>query len=120
MVFLPLLVVLTIIVSVGIASLLSALTVTYRDLRFLIPFITQLGMWVSCVPLPVDKIIPAKYQWILVFNPLFGIFDAYRSALLGMPWRPAHLISSIVLSVLILILGLFYFRKTERRFADIA
>jgi lipopolysaccharide transport system permease protein len=120
MVFLPLLVVLTIIISVGIASLLSALTVTYRDLRFLIPFISQLGMWVSCVPLPVDKIIPVRWQWVLIFNPLFGIFDAYRSALLGMPWRPAHLVSAIFFAVMILVLGLFYFRRTERRFADIA
>jgi len=119
-IFLPALILLTIIVSVGIASLLSAATVTYRDLRFLIPFITQLGMWVSCVPLPVDKILPEKWQWILIFNPLFGIFDAYRSAILGLPWRPWHLTSAVFFSVVILILGLFYFRKTERRFADIA
>ena len=118
-VLLPLLMVLTIIISVGIASLLSALTVTYRDLRFLIPFITQLGMWVSCVPLPVDR-FPARWHWVLLANPLFGIFDAYRSAILGMQWRPWHLLSSVICSILILFLGLFYFRKTERRFADIA
>src|SRR5436189_149794 len=83
----------------------SAATVTYRDLRFLIPFITQLGMWVSCVPLPVDRIVPEKWQWILIFNPLFGIFDAYRSAILGLPWRPWHLTSAVFFSVVILILG---------------
>jgi len=119
-IFLPFLIVLTVTVSIGIASLLSALTVTYRDLRFLIPFITQLGMWLSFVPLPVEQIVPKKHQWILMLNPLFGIFDAYRSAIFGLPWRPWHLSSAIILSIITLLLGLFYFRKTERRFADIA
>jgi len=119
-VFVPFLVLLTVIVSAGISSLLSALTVTYRDLRFLIPFITQVGMWVSAVVFPIDRIVPARYQWVLLFNPLFGIFDAYRSAMFGLPWRPLHLGAAIIESILILLLGLFYFRKTERRFADIA
>src|SRR5205085_7836696 len=119
-VFLPLLVVLTILISVGIAAGLAALTVTYRDLRFLIPFVTQLGMWLSCVPFIADQRVPHRYQWILIFNPLFGIFDAYRSAIFGLPLRPWHLTSSIVMTIVLLLLGLFYFRKTERRFADIA
>jgi lipopolysaccharide transport system permease protein len=119
-VFLPFLILLTILMAMGLAFLLSALTVTYRDLRFLIPFITQIGMWVSAVVWPVHQIVPAEKQWILMFNPLFGLFDAYRSCIFGLPLRQGHLISAIVATLAILTLGLFYFRKTERRFADIA
>ncbi|HEX8521004.1 MAG TPA: ABC transporter permease [Tepidisphaeraceae bacterium] len=119
-VYVPALLLLTIFVSIGIASLLSALTVTYRDLRILIPFIAQIAMWVSFVPVNVDVAVNPKYQWILAFNPLFGVFDAYRSAMFGLPWRPLHLLSSVVGGTILLILGIFYFRKTERRFADIA
>ncbi len=119
-VFVVPLILLTIFVSIGIASLLSALTVTYRDLRILIPFIAQIAMWVSFVPMNVDEAIPKHYQWLLAFNPLFGVFDAYRSAMFGLPWRPWHLVSSVLLSIVLLLLGLFYFRKTERRFADLA
>lgn len=119
-VFLPLLIILTVVISLGFSTLLAALTVTYRDLRFLIPFIVQLAMWVSAVVFNVNRVVPEKYQWLLMFNPLFGIFDAYRSAIFGLPWRPWHLSIAVVESFLILIFGLYYFRRTERRFADIA
>ncbi len=119
-VFLPLLILMTIFISIGMAALLSALTVTYRDIRFLIPFITQIAMWVSCVPMPAQQLHLGGWEWILSFNPLFGIFGAYRSAIFGLPWRPLDLASSVVLSTVLFLLGLFYFRKTERRFADIA
>ena len=119
---LPLLIVLTVLMSLGLAFSLSALTVTYRDLRFLIPFITQIGMWLSAVVFPYKGIgALARNEWVLMFNPLFGIIDAFRSCLFeGWGWRPWHLLSSIIWTLAILAFGLFYFRKTERRFADIA
>ncbi|MEO6435308.1 MAG: ABC transporter permease [Tepidisphaeraceae bacterium] len=129
-VLLPLLVLLTVLLSMGCAFTLSAMTVTYRDLRFLIPFITQIGMWLSAVVYPYKSIFispetatsPAKnYEWLLLFNPFFGIIDAFRSCMFaGWGWRPWHLLSSIIWTIAILVFGLFYFRKTERRFADIA
>jgi lipopolysaccharide transport system permease protein len=125
-VLLPLLMLLTVLMSAGLAFTLSAATVTYRDLRFLIPFITQIGMWISAVVFPF-KSVPAlnEHQWVLHLNPLFGIIDAFRSCLFDKGadpwnWRPWHLASSILWTAAILTFGLFYFRKTERRFADIA
>jgi lipopolysaccharide transport system permease protein len=119
---LPLLILLMMLMSMGMAFTLSALTVTYRDLRFLIPFITQIGMWISAVIIPFKGIaMLERHPWILVINPLFGIVDSFRSALFdGWGWRPWHLLSSVVWTFAILAFGVFYFRKTERRFADIA
>ncbi len=121
-VLLPLLVLLTVMLALGMAFILSAMTVTYRDLRFLIPFITQIGMWISAVVFPYKGVgALAKHEWILLFNPFFGIVDSFRSALFpGWGWRPWHLLASVVWTFAILVFGLFYFRKTERRFADIA
>jgi lipopolysaccharide transport system permease protein len=121
-VLLPLLIVLTVLMSMGLAFTLSAATVTYRDLRFLIPFITQIGMWVSAVVIPFTGVeAMKKYEWVLLFNPFFGIIDAFRSVMFdGWGWRPWHLLASIFWTIAILVFGLFYFRKTERRFADIA
>jgi lipopolysaccharide transport system permease protein len=121
-VLLPFLILLTVLLSMGLAFTLSAMTVTYRDLRFLIPFITQIGMWVSAVVFPFTGVgAMEKHQWVLLFNPFFGIIDAFRSVLFeGWGWRPWHLLASVIWTIGILIFGLFYFRKTERRFADIA
>jgi lipopolysaccharide transport system permease protein len=110
---------LTTLATMGIAYALSAMTVTYRDFRFLLPFIVQSWMFISPVAYP----IPAKNSlvlWVLRFNPLYGIIGAYRSALLGQHWDlPALAIATVEVTGL-LFFGLFYFRKTERRFADIA
>ena len=135
---LPLLVLLTVLMALGLSFTLSAMTVTYRDLRFLIPFITQIGMWLSAVVYPYKTLfireaavengvtIPARdLTWLLHLNPFFGIIDSFRTCLFGAGadgwgWRPWHLLSSILWTIAILTFGLFYFRKTERRFADIA
>jgi lipopolysaccharide transport system permease protein len=120
-VLLPFLILLTMLLSLGMAFALSAMTVTYRDLRFLIPFITQIGMWMSAVVFPYKSVFKGKWEWLLLLNPFFGIVDSFRSAIFtGWGWKPWHLLSSVIWTVFILVFGLFYFRKTERRFADIA
>jgi lipopolysaccharide transport system permease protein len=120
-VLLPLLILLVVLLSLGMAFSLAAMTVTYRDLRFLIPFITQIGMWMSAVVFPYKPVFKGKWEWVLLFNPFFGIIDSFRSALFeGWGWRPWHLLASVLWTAAILAFGLFYFRKTERRFADIA
>ena len=92
------------VVILGIAFLLSALTVCYRDLRFLIPFISQIWMWLSAVAYPPN--IFKNHVWLLIFNPLFGIFDTYRALIFkGVGWHPWHLLSSIVSTFAILIFG---------------
>jgi lipopolysaccharide transport system permease protein len=126
-VFLPFLLLLSLTLALGAAFLLSALTIAYRDFRFLIPFMSQIWMWVSFVAFPVPQSIQhsAKWQALLFCNPMFGIISTYRKLLLNMPddvtgWRPIYLISSIVISAIVFGAGVFYFRRTERRFADIA
>lgn len=125
---LPLLLLLTIACALGAAYFFSALTVTYRDFRFLIPFIAQVWMFASFVafPLSIFGKIGAKAQIALALNPMYGIIIAWRKLLLnGAPddvtgWDPRFLITSIVTTMILLVIGLFYFRRTERRFADIA
>lgn len=121
---LPLLVGLTIMLSLGMAYLLSALTITYRDFRFLIPFLAQIWMWLSFVAFPVPEAFLShpKWRWVLTINPMYGIIAGYRKVLLNVDkgWSPTFLLASIAITSAIFLLGLFYFRRTERRFADIA
>lgn len=117
-VFLPLLVVMTILTGLGAGYVLSALTVSYRDFRFVIPFLMQAWMYLSPVVYPVT-LVPEKYRWLLALNPMAGVIDAYRSAILGTPWKPLPLLVSAAVAMGTFIFGLYYFRKVERRFADI-
>jgi lipopolysaccharide transport system permease protein len=132
-VYLPLLMLLMFVMGMGLAFLLSAATVMYRDLRFLIPFLTQIGIWLTAVAYPstifdrskdyfTNQPIPGgtNYEPWLALNPLAGIVSGFRSAIVGEPWKPPQLISAVIGAVLIFFIGLFYFRRVERRFADIA
>ncbi len=121
----PLLFVPAVIASLGVAYLLSAVTVTYRDFRFLVPIASQLWMWVSFVMMPRDLILHseklARWEWVLALNPMYGIIESIRHFCLpGMSWNPWHLVVATVVSCGMCVLGAFYFRRTERRFADIA
>lgn len=117
-VFLPLLIALQVIAGLGLALLLSAATVMYRDLRFLLPFISQVGIWLTAVVFP-QEILERYANW-LALNPLAGIVSGWRSAVLGLEWRWLQLASSAIICPLILLIGLYYFKRVERRFADIA
>lgn len=116
---LPLLILLTIVAALGVGLSLAAVTVTYRDFRYVVPFMVQAWMYISPVIYPVSM-VPPKWQWLLALNPMAGIIDGFRSAVLGAPWNLPALGVSMASSIALLIYGLFYFRKTERRFADIA
>nr|WP_321465549.1 ABC transporter permease [uncultured Desulfobulbus sp.] len=117
--WLPLLILLTILAALGFGYTLAALTVSYRDFRFLIPFMLQAMMYISPVIYPV-KLVPSQYHWLLAINPMTGIIDAFRAAILGTPWNPTTLVVSTLVTIGLFLFGLFFFRKTERRFADIA
>ena len=124
-VLLPLLLLLTMACALGAGCLFSALTVTYRDVRFLLPFIGQVWMYASFVAFPVGIVGP-RWRILLALNPMFGIVAAWRQMLMGgaptemTGWRPLFLVSSILVTAGLFFLGVFYFRRTERRFADIA
>ncbi len=119
---------LLVIAATGTAWLLSAMTIMYRDLRFIIPFISQLGIWLTAVVYPpaifivkdAEGNILHDYRPWLALNPYAGIIQGFRSAILGEPWQWTQLAGSIVLCSLMFVYGLFYFKRVERRFADIA
>ena len=115
----PGLVLLTVVAALGVGLTLAALTVTYRDFRYVIPFMVQAWMYLSPVIYPVS-LVPPEWQLLLALNPMVGIIDGFRSALLGVPWNLPALAVSAVAAIVALLYGLFYFRKTERRFADVA
>jgi lipopolysaccharide transport system permease protein len=116
---LPLLVALTAAASLGVGLTLAALIVTYRDFRYVVTFLVQSWMYLSPVIYPVS-LVPDKWQPLLALNPMAGIIDAFRSALFALPWNVPTLLISSLSSLALLGYGLFYFRKTERSFADVA
>ena len=116
---LPFLVVLTAMSAVGVGLTLAAVTVTYRDFRYVVPFLIQAWLYLSPVIYPVG-LIPDRWRWVLALNPMTGIIEGFRSSLFGKDWNLQTLAMSFVMATLFLVYGLFYFRKMERRFADVA
>jgi len=114
----PLLIVAVIFIALGVGTLLSALTVTYRDFRYVIPFMVQFWMYATPVIYPAS-LFPQKWQWILYLNPMAGLIEAFRSAFLGRTFDSHGIGISALSAVGIFLLGVFYFEKMERRFADI-
>lgn len=112
------LVLMTILAALGIGMLVSALNTAYRDFRYALPFLVQIWMYLTPVIYPV-KIIPESLRWLISLNPMSGIVDAYRSAILGKPFEWGNLGISLAIATIMFLIGLAYFRKTERYFADI-
>jgi lipopolysaccharide transport system permease protein len=116
-VFLPVFILLAITSALGVGLWLSALAVTYRDVRYTLPFLVQI--WMFCSPvIYLSSKVPEKWLWVYALNPMVGVIEGFRWALLKTP-VPAYvfLISGSV-SIVLLIGGLFYFRRTEKFFAD--
>ena len=118
-IFFPFLVLLTFLCSTGIGFWLSALNVMYRDIRYVVPFVIRLGMFVTPVIYPVS-FLPERYSWILYLNPMAGIIESYRASILGYKSIPVFgLFLSIVITLLFFVSGVFFFRKIEKNFADV-
>ncbi|MFW6145862.1 MAG: ABC transporter permease [Planctomycetota bacterium] len=115
----PVLLVLLLLLAMGMGLLLAAVTVTYRDFRSIIPFMMQTWMYLSPVVYPTT-LVPERFRWLLVLNPMTGIIDAFRSGLLNQPVAWGSLATASCGSVVIFLLGLVYFGRSERRFADVA
>lgn len=114
----PLLTVLGTCLALGLGLWLSALLVEYRDIRLVLPFVLQIWMFLTPVIWPLDR-VPERYRLLVQLNPMTGVIQGYRSALLGQPWDMAALGLSVLAAVLLLITGAYYFRRMERSFADI-
>lgn len=116
---LPLFIAIAFAAAMGIGLWLTALNVKYRDFRYIVPFIVQFGLYVSPVGFS-SSIVPDKWRLLFSLNPMVGVIDGFRWAILGGDVRiywPGFLISN-VLVLLFLITGIWYFRKTEKTFAD--
>lgn len=121
---LPAFVLLAIAAAVGPGLIITALTVRYRDFRILIPFVIQFGLYVCPVAYSTE-VIRAKLgeKWFMLYslNPMVGVIDGFRWAILGSStgfYWPGFILS-VVLTIILLVVGILYFRKTERAFADI-
>jgi lipopolysaccharide transport system permease protein len=105
--------------ALGVSLWLSALNVEYRDVRHTIPFIVQVWMFATPIAYPTS-LVPVKWRALYGINPMVGVVEGFRWALLGTNTRPGPVVLvSIVGSLLILISGAMYFRRMEKTFADV-
>jgi lipopolysaccharide transport system permease protein len=114
----PLLLLATSFAALGIGTLLSALTVAYRDFSHLTPFLVQVWMYVTPIIFPLS-IVPERWQWPMYLNPMTGLVQGFRSAFLGTPFDATSLFISCAISLATFAAGVAYFERVERRFADI-
>lgn len=119
-VFLPLFIVFAIAASLGPALLITALNVKYRDMRYIIPFVIQFGLYVSPVGFS-SEVVPESIRFWYNLNPVVGVIDGFRWCLLGDASRLylPGLFASLGVTALMLWIGVRYFRRTERSFADL-
>lgn len=117
-IFLPFFFLIAVVVSMGAGFWLAALSVKYRDFRYVIPFIIQVGIYLTPVGFSSD-IVPNKWRLLYSFNPMVGTIDGFRWALLGGSFYWPSLYLALASAVLLMTIGLWYFRRVERAFADI-
>jgi lipopolysaccharide transport system permease protein len=120
MVVLPLFIVIAFALAMGAGLWLAALNVKYRDFRYVVPFIVQFGLYISPVGFS-SSIVPDKWRILYSLNPMVGVIDGFRWAILGGDVRifwPGFIVS-ILLVFILLVTGILYFRKTEKTFADV-
>lgn len=115
---LPVLTGLTALFALGVGTWLAGLNVKYRDIRFVLPFLMQLWLFVSSVILPSSS-VPASWRWLLALNPMSSIIEGFRSSLLGTPFDWRALAIAAVITLLVFVYSAYSFRRMEREFADI-
>ena len=119
-IMLPLFILIAFAASMAGGLWIAAMNVKYRDFRYIIPFIVQFGLYISPVGFN-SSIVPDKWRFLYSLNPMVGVIDGFRWAILGGEYQlylPGFLLS-LALVTLILVSGIVYFRKTEKTFADV-
>lgn len=117
---LPMFIVIAFAAAIGAGLWLAALNVEYRDFRYIVPFIVQFGLYISPVGFS-SNVVPIQWRLLYSLNPMVGVIDGFRWAILGgnsAIYLPGFILS-LGLVVLLLIGGIWYFRRTERTFADV-
>ena len=118
-VLLPLFILLAIVTALSVGLWFSALNVKYRDVRYTMPFLTQFWMFVTPVAYP-SSLVPEPWRALYGLNPMAGVVEGFRWALLGKTQGPGPLLAVSIIAVIALLMGgLLYFRRTESTFADI-
>ncbi|MFP4145024.1 MAG: ABC transporter permease [Phycisphaeraceae bacterium] len=115
--WLPLAAMSLLIVALGVAVPLSAMVVSYRDFRLIVPLMLQMGMFLSPVMYPLP--LPTRWEWLVCLNPMHGPLAAFRAAVLGQPIDFPLWICGTAMGMLGLMMGLAWFVRLERRFADV-
>lgn len=115
---LPVLILITLAITVGMSLLFSALNVYYRDFSYALPFILQIWMYASSV-VYASSLVPERWRLLYGLNPLVGVIDGFRWALLGAPPPTIALAESAVIASLMLVVGAAVFKRVERNFADV-
>lgn len=117
---LPLLLLLSFLTAAGAGTLLAAINVRYRDVRYALPFFIQILLFLTPVIYPTTM-LAQKYQWLLALNPMTGIIETARSIIIRTKPIDFHLLLiSLGVAFVFFLIGIFYFRRTERIFADVA
>ena len=119
-IFLPAFIVLAVLASLGPSLFMTSLNVKYRDFRYIIPFIVQFGLYVTPVGFS-SSVVPERWIFWFNLNPLVGVIDGFRWCILGRtsPLNFSSLLTSVVIVLVFLWLGVRYFRKTEKSLADL-
>ncbi len=119
MIYLPFLLILVTIISLGVSLWLSAFNVQFRDVRYILPFLTQFWMFATPIAYP-SSLLKEPWRTLYGLNPMVGVVEGFRWALLGTNTAPGPImIISTAVSILVLISGALYFRRMEKHFADI-
>lgn len=118
-VVLPFLLLLAAVSALGVGLWLSALNVRYRDVRYTVPFLVQVWLYATPVAYPAS-LVPEQWRPLFGLNPMAGVVEGFRWALLGGTFEPGPLIAvSVGMALALLASGLFFFRRMERTFADV-
>lgn len=109
----------TVLVAMGLGSLLAAVNARWRDVQHTVPFLLQIGLFATPILYPVS-VVPERWQWVLAINPLTGLVGGFRAAVLGLPLPSARvMVVSLALCTAMLAVGVGYFTRIERTIVDV-
>jgi lipopolysaccharide transport system permease protein len=114
---LPVFILVSFFCAFGVGLYLTAVNVKYRDFRYIIPFVVQFGLYITPVGFS-SNVIPEKWRLLYSLNPMVGVIDGFRWCLLGDPFNWNSFIVSMLVMLAFMALGIWYFRKVEKTFAD--
>ena len=118
-VFLPIVIAIVVAFTIGASAFPSAFAIRYRDVRYIIPFMIQMLLFLCPVAYPAS-IVPEKWRTIWVINPMVAAVERFRWSILGTPLDLRTMVIGAVATAIVLVLGVKYFQRVESTFADVA